>query len=356
MGPDREIITRSADNLSEELRESSRSTSDLGAGVQSLTNAVESLKNSLADSRSAPGTRNIGVAQLENTFTERGGLARVVSKEVESVTRSLGRRIASLPAEFHRAQVDAARSQRGELPPLPRAGGFDFQIFKDFAKGLELVDRVANVLAEDLMRLGQNLQERDTRFVAPGLVGEPSRPVESGEGLKSVNSVLSRVFGPRFELGSQLIELRDRPPDFESESLDALREMLTTLRLGREIAQGSDDPNLRPQPFSIPPVYSPGAEHLPQIEEQIGIVEKRIADLREESRFVADAEKMGEAIKGIAKETADAQIEQSRRRREAVVADSTLLINQQRSEANQTESFVKNLRAVVLGIDEQTTV
>ena len=69
-----------------------------------------------------------------------------------------------------------------------------------------------------------------------------------------------------------------------------------------------------------------------------------------------EAEKTGEAIKGIAKETADAQIEQSRRRREAVVADSTLLINQQRSEANQTESFVKNLRAVVLGIDEQTTV
>ena len=39
MGPEREIITRSADNLSEEKRESSRVTGDFCAGVQSLTEA-----------------------------------------------------------------------------------------------------------------------------------------------------------------------------------------------------------------------------------------------------------------------------------------------------------------------------
>ena len=33
MGPEREISSRSVDDLSEQLRESSQSTSDLGAGV-----------------------------------------------------------------------------------------------------------------------------------------------------------------------------------------------------------------------------------------------------------------------------------------------------------------------------------
>ena len=101
MGPEREISSRSVDDLSEQLRESSRSTSDLGAGVQILTHAVQSLKSSVDDSVRGPGERYVRVAHLEEMFAERGGFVSTVSQEIESATRALGQRLASLPAEVY---------------------------------------------------------------------------------------------------------------------------------------------------------------------------------------------------------------------------------------------------------------
>ena len=160
------------------------------------------------------------------------------------------------------------------------------------------------------------------------------------------------------QAGRELVDLVDKLVRVKFGGADPLDERFDFKRLESVNAERQAQRERReanPELYNIEPLKIGGLElggRVGKIVDKIRLGVRQAATQQE----AEDAEKMGEAIKGIAKETADAQIEQSRRRREAVVADSTLLINQQRSEANQTESFVKNLRAVVLGIDEQTTV